>query len=364
MKILILSFLPTLTPVCIAANETAPAGEDIIGAANELKIEGDWVQLAPYGDWPNRDGLQRFQKPDAQNIVNEFGSLLATPSRLLGLPFYIGHPDHPAFKDRYKDTRAYGRIKKLEAREDGLFANVKWSSAGKDLIESEAFHGHSVNWAMRKEGSAWRPFRLKSVGFTNEPGIPVAPITAANEKNDTMNRTALIALLKLAADATDDQISAAISAKDTALAANESNLTRLNQQVTDLTTEKGTLAGRVTTLETSFANERKAHAAILLDAALQSGRITAAERPQWETDFANEFTGAETKLKGLKPKLHTQSVTAGLGKVSTEARKSSQEIRDAVNERMTKTGESYDAAWLFVKREKPALFGTTSGEKN
>ena len=145
-------------------------------AANE-----SWVMLAPYGDWPNVQGLQRFKKEDADNIVNEFSSLASLPQRVLGLPWYVGHPDHPSFKDTYKDGSAKGRIKKLEARADGLWANVKWNADGKKLITDEAFHGHSVNWRMKQKGGAWSPFSLKSVGFTNEPQIPVPTILSANE---------------------------------------------------------------------------------------------------------------------------------------------------------------------------------------
>jgi hypothetical protein len=148
----------------------------------ETKIR--WAMLAPYGDWPNKQGLQRLEKADAQNIVNEFKKVTSLPKRVLGLPWYIGHPDHPAFNERYKDTKAYGRIKDLEARDDGLWAGVRFGSEGESMIADEAFGGHSVNWFLKEdpnEKGVWRPVRLKSVGFTNEPNIPVPPVTAANE---------------------------------------------------------------------------------------------------------------------------------------------------------------------------------------
>jgi hypothetical protein len=142
-----------------------------------------WVCIAPFGDWPNAQGLQRFHKNDAQQIVNEFNSLLGLPSRILGLPWYVGHPDHPAFNERYKDTRAYGRIKRLEVRGDGLYAGVKFGTDGEKMIADEAYQGHSVNWFLKQDEAdkkAWRPFRLKSVGWTNEPNIPVPTLTTAN----------------------------------------------------------------------------------------------------------------------------------------------------------------------------------------
>jgi len=113
------------------------------------------------------------------------------------LPWYIGHPDHPAFSDRYKDTRAYGRIKELEARDDGLWASVKFGNEGESLIADESFHGHSVNWFLRedpKQKGVWRPYKLKSVGFTNEPNIPVPPLTSANEAANLFKRLARLRL--------------------------------------------------------------------------------------------------------------------------------------------------------------------------
>ena len=175
----------------IAANEYSTASKD------------NWVQLSPFGTFPNAQGIQKVEPADARAIANEFNSPTSVGVRALGLPFYVGHPDHPAFKQQYKDSSAKGRIKAIQCREDascgqckafvnqmdtepcpnhGLFGNVKWNDEGKQLIANQSFHGHSVNWRLRKVGAEWHPFSLKSVGFTNEPCIPVAPITTANEK--------------------------------------------------------------------------------------------------------------------------------------------------------------------------------------
>jgi hypothetical protein len=165
------------------ANEGAVC--EWVCVSNEVKVDGNWVQLSPYGDFPHTGGVQRFTKDDAQNCVNEFTGLLNVAQRVMGIPFYIGHPDHAEFKQRYTDTKAYGRIKELQAREDGLWGNVKWSEAGKSMVNEEQFHGHSVNWRVRKDAQGfWRPFSVKSVGFTNEPNLPVIPITHANERFD------------------------------------------------------------------------------------------------------------------------------------------------------------------------------------
>jgi len=353
--------------IALAANEAAPAECDHISAANELKADADnWVILAPYGDHDNSVGLQRFRREDAENIVNEFKRLANLPTRLLGLPFYIGHPDHDAFKARYTDTRAYGRIKQLKATETGLAANVKWSDAGRQLIESEAFHGHSVNWAMRKEGNVWRPFRLKSVGFTNEPNIPVPPVTAANElpgDSTTMNKTEILNWLKsqgieLPPEATDDQIKAALMQIGERLTSAANEATTAKARVTELTGQLTAAEARATAATTTAANERKERAKLLLDHAVTEGRLTAAERPALEAEFANEvaFDATVAKLAARTRRLHTQPVSAGLGQRNADTRSKLDQIQTAVNERMRKDGCTYQEAFVRLRQEKHALF--------
>jgi hypothetical protein len=201
-----------VSPFALFANESAkpnPGGELSTCWANEFKDADEGltvVQLAPFGSFPNVQGLQVFHPKDAANITSD---IIANVKMRVGpgLPWYVGHPDHPLHRDKYKDGLAYGRIKALEARSDancpacaafmansqngnepcrehGLFAKVKFNEAGKKLIANEAYDAHSVNWRLRKQKDGWHPFSLKSVGFTNEPNIPVPAITSANELCD------------------------------------------------------------------------------------------------------------------------------------------------------------------------------------
>lgn len=202
-------FLNYLFRSRLAANEsTTNDSQPSIAFANEFKPDGEdtVVQLSPFGRFPNVQGLQVFTAADAKGIAGDFVAN-ARMALGLGLPWYVGHPDHPLHKDRYKDTAAYGRIKSLETKHDaacaacntfaansadsvqpcsehGLFAKVKFNERGKKAIANEEFHGHSVNWRLRKVGNEWHPFSLKSVGFTNEPNIPVPAIHSANEQSD------------------------------------------------------------------------------------------------------------------------------------------------------------------------------------
>lgn len=177
-------------------------------AANETKGPGVWVQLSPFGKFKNTMGTQIVLPEDAQAVVDDYRSFANTAKRVTGLPWYVGHPDHPDFKEFYNDTAAKGRIKDLSCRcsdgceacnnfvnevdgarpcpEHGLFALTKFNEDGRALIANESFDGHSVNWKLQRRADGWHPVHLKSVGFTNEPNIPVPPILAANEKGKTM----------------------------------------------------------------------------------------------------------------------------------------------------------------------------------
>lgn len=170
--------------------------------------------LAPYGDWPNEKGLQRFRKEDAQNIVNAFNSIArraVSPQSWLGLPWYEGHPDHPSFRGKpgHTNMRPVGRIKGLEACDDGLYANVRFNPEGERFLADEIYGFPSTNWMLNPgtngDKGTFRPCRLKSVGFTNEPNIPVPAVTTANAEGELQPRfQTMVAIRGLAANTWSD----------------------------------------------------------------------------------------------------------------------------------------------------------------
>lgn len=410
--------------------------------------------IAPYGRHQHARGMQVFGKRDAETLVNEFNRPLNVIARKMGLPWYIGHPDHPYFVNRYLDTRAYGRIRKLAAKADGLWGEVFFNKRGRRLVGERAFHGHSPNWAVAKAGGAFRPIALRSVGFTNMPNIPVEPILHANEKNQknslaggtgpgdqqqkTKNKTMirkirdlLLALGKLKPESTEDdtlagvqalanenqelregavslkgearklgdlandllgrwgsRLQSALEARNgeagedgekltVAQLANEAGLDEATMEAVLAGDVGGGSGGRLDALAgllgleadallaneamsyaaENFAAERRARSGLLVDRAIEAGRLVVAERDAKVEELANsaDFDAAAAALEQARPVLKTKSSAVGLGDRNPD--NEGKTLVELANEMAgDDSPAAFDAAWARLKKEKPELF--------
>lgn len=358
------------------ANEAATTAKAVsLYFVNQFTADADnWVQLSPFGDFANVDKngkrvIQRVDQAACQEICNNFNGPLRKVMQPLGMPFYIGHPDHPRFKGQagHTDNGAKGRGKAMVVRHDascakcadfantgqpcgdhGLFVQMKWNTSGEQIIANEEFHGHSVNWSAvpaGREGTLqiFKPVSVKSTGFTNEPAIPVAPATLANElaAEELANGDGEIVppKLKVAAGFTADQdvtLEQCIDALKKATIANEKPplfvVTAEGGVVTiDLVNEGDgidlpALAERVNSdlatlrtgkeeIETQLANHRSAAAGVVVDGLVKSGHIPLVNREAKVTELANaaDFAAAAIALATVTPVIKTKSKTGDLG---------------------------------------------------
>jgi hypothetical protein len=381
--------------------------------ANEMAGELKWVQLAPYGEFPHPRGLQKIDEDDAKAIVEDFNNTGNIGAQTVGLPWYIGHPDDKHFKQFYNDTRAVGRIKEMRADPvKGLMAGVKFNEEGIKLLKDEAFHGHSVNWGMVNDGLNWRPRSLKSVGFTNEPNIPVEPVTLANEDKTMPDMTKLRAALAAKDTDSDDDCVANAVAGLAQWKANQDEMTNMKKSYDDLTNahkdvsakweaanaklttvmdahkqvaaatkgreealsalsnEKEAWTAEKTGMETTitnlkveleagkvaFANERKLSIKAQIASAVTTGKIMKAEIEQFEAHFANEYEKTVEKIEAMKPKLHTVTLLEKRTTMPADQRTRADQVLTFVNEKIEKEHLPYDEAFARVKKEKPELF--------
>lgn len=365
------------TPYKAALANEAETTIGIVGMANEVTGE-EWIQLSPLGDFPHAQGMQRVDAKAVEAMANTFNSALAKIGRKLfgGVPFYIGHPDVPALANEYPDKKAYGWIKALEARADGLYGHIDWSEPGKTLLANKHYKFFSPYWDARTVGTekgktVYQPTKLLSVGLTNQPNLPVKPLANSlpegpqsgtegdNNKGKEMQLATLVALLGMANTATEQEAT--------------TEITRIKTEagkVTGLANEKTTAATSLQNeqtehgkTKTALANAIKQRNTLALDNAVKAGKITAAQRAEWETKLTEDFETNSKALQNSKPAIKTEARTAGSGNrrvtLSNDedqaVRQRQAKVKGLVNEKMAK-GMDYDSAYSAVRLENSALF--------
>lgn len=358
------------------ANSDTQEGE--IGFANALDLTAGGNPVVPYGQHEHPDGLQVFERADAEALVAHFNTLRQRVRRAVaGLPVYIGHPDHPAFANRHTDSRAYGWIKELRVTDEGLELVTDWTEAGKALVNGQEYRFTSVHWLGRPSGKTpagkpiVRPVALLSLGLTNQPNIDMAPLGVANESDNQpepetqdMDLEKLRELLGLSAEATPEEIIAAAEQRLATPPEGEEeettpdDLATANEQLATVQASLNAERNQRKTLEANLANERKAHVELLLDQAIADGRITPGNKPHWGDRFAKNFDEAHAALANEQPggAMKTTSVTENLGTTNAATHGSQSDILALVNERLAEKGGTFDQNYRALQRERPELF--------
>lgn len=338
--------------------------------------DGEWLLISPYGEFPNAVGLQKLERTDAEAMVTAFKSPLNAVQRLTGINIYAGHPIE--MPDKYTDRRRYGKIIDLAARAEGFFGLVALNTLGKGAVDDGQFTFPSAVWTLRRDGKFVRPTKLRSVGLTNEPNIPGEP-WAKNENDTTMQKhllELLVALGLVAANEADEtKINTAAAAaldKVKRLPDLEGKVATLESAATVAANEKATLIAerdglktKLTKAESDLVAANTARAERETEIAVNEGRITQAERTDWNTRLTADFATNVAELnKKTKAAVNTRQQSAGLGSRKSEA--AGNEKMVAINEAVAafatankldlKNSEQYHRAYCAVKQSKPELF--------
>jgi len=372
-------FLFPVSALRFFANSADSTAE--LGFANQIALADgaapEWVEV-PFGNHDHKNGMQVFDRDAAERIVANFN--LSKSPFFGGLPWYVGHPDVPEFARTYRDKTAQGWVKEMKTTDTALRLRVKWNKRGEGIIANEEFKYFSPVWGCAPvpgKARQFRPVRMKSVGFTNEPNIGVMPLSNANEANqptnDLMTPKELAALLGLDPEtATQESITAALTARNETLAANEkacadaaalllanerAAATALAAERTAREAAEATLANEQTArtaADTAFANERKARIDLVLADAIRTGRITEAQRGPWANELATDFDAKSVELANVHPAIHTDARTKNLGS-RKETSDAAAKVVELANERMTQNGEDWTTAYRLTLKANPAL---------
>ena len=391
--------------------------------------EDGWMRIAPWGDYPAKASIkkpngqmeqgtitQRITAETAADVVNDFRTLVGKAQRFFrSVPVYLGHPDFKASASEYPDKGVKGAVSEIEVRNDGLYAKPQFNDEGEALLETTNGLAPSAVFACQvREVAGQRiafPVRLRSVGLTNRPNLPVEtinscggpigeeaklvgvgeadgakagaqgadssnqPVVAANDSTD-QSKAALALELGLAAGkppgvpvsgvASLDGVSGAegVSKPVTVLAdspASQSGAVAIPERVQSLTMERATDDVANARAEAKAAREELI--AEVINHAQASGRIGDADRALWATRLAGNFAGEKSALFQLPAKWNTASVVDGGRTKSTSTPDMGDKFVEVANakfmahpDRESKPGETWFKCWTETRRENPDLF--------
>jgi hypothetical protein len=388
------------------ANAQSGAGLLMFGLSNTVDAVTDdqgWTVL-PYGMWPHTAGYQKFFKPEADRIVTAFKSVAGRLKKaIFGRPVYKGHPDNPAMANEFPDKTEYGQVCDMEARESGLAIRHVLSNAGVNLVEKKKLDRISPNWFVEDTGeklngrTVYSPTEIKSVGLTAKPNIP--NLSLVNTQPDSMDplKEALLKLLALANEATDEQIVAAVTERNarpeaTALANEKNNLATVSAENIKLKSDLAAEKQRADAGAIALANQKATTITSLVNEAVKAGKILAADVPTWTRMFETDLDGAKKILANTKSAMKTEpkaksDTLADADKVARaqfanggsdddanmdgDTIGNSGKIQKLVNEEMKamsdcglKGNSLRNKAWGNVKKNFPKLFAPTNTPAN
>lgn len=359
----------------MTVNHAGKASREMSLAYNGAAVaEGDdWMQISPYGQYPTNNGemVQVFGKDEAGKMVAEFNSTVDQLGRMFrGVPVYMGHPAQ--MPERFSDPRRIGKVMKLEARDDGLYGKVEWNSLGKENLREGYMVFPSPGWMHPKPapGSCKIfPVHLDHVGMVNDPNIETVRPWTNSQDSDTQPKQPdekamkekLCALLGLdPATATDDEI----FAKITAMKEGADKATKLNTDLTaeaaktaELEAKKKEMEGALATANSKAMETLKTNAGVVLDMAVNGGKITEAQRAEWEGKLiANggaAFKAEAEKLDKLETAFNNKALEIGGAKVDvSDAQSRRIALNTAVADAQAKNPKlTYTEAFNQVKRD-------------
>ena len=311
------------------------------GAAAAFRPDPDgWVHLATYGEHPHGQGDDRVVQVVDRVALESILSNFRREARPRLLDF--DHESH----DPAKPTLAAGWMEELAARNDGLWARVRWSDAGDDAVRHGRYRYLSPVWTVTALGHGRvRPSRLLDAALTNQPNLSgLAPISnrraaPAPTQDHTMKTVATLLGLNEAAD--EAQIAAAVRTLQDETKANRAALDTLKTERDTLITAQ--VEADLEKHAAVIANRDQVKAALLKD---RSGTLAllAALAPQKAAPAA-----ALTNRAGAQP---PPTQTPGADEPAV--------LRNRLISAKRAGGLSYEQAYLAAKAEKPELFVAAS----
>lgn len=308
----------------------------------------EWIHLAPNGAIETFDGRGPYEIQDPQAVIE--ASFAARGE----IEIDVNHASFTAAKAG-GEAPARGWITEMQSRDDGIWGRVRWTAVGEQLVADRAYRRISPVFQV---ASPDKPIvtAILNASLVNRQNL--RGLTALNhEQEEPMGFLGkLAAYLGLGADASEDQIMAAVKkmkgGSDTAIAAqsqlNEvatvlgidaggdvvaaakthsggaAGVVAMQQAVTEL---QGLVAQQSETINTLTGTQSKTAAATFIDGEIKKGRvIPAALRDHYITMHQEDAARVEKEISAM-PMLNSAgaahltppSASSGDGSVAMQA---------------------------------------------
>lgn len=228
----------------------------------DFRLPADgWYHLVPMGEFPHPSGVvQVVDREAVRAICNRF----AQEQGRANFPGLLVDFDHFS-DDPEKPTEAAGWVIGLQARDSGVWGQIRWSDAGEAAVKGGRYRLVSPVWLRRDcealgNAQRLRPLRLHKVALTNDPNMkgmePLsnrageefrrgvsAPMAGSGKTNKT-ERTKMknvATKLGLSAEASEDAVLEAVTKLLNRAEQAEAGLEPLNARVKALETENRAL---------------------------------------------------------------------------------------------------------------------------
>ena len=183
------------------------------------------VQLSPFGEFTLRDGGKR--SGTVQHCSRAAFEAMVANWKAAGAPAVLVDIDHASATGGSTEAAAWAT--NLRVEENGLCADFDLTPKGRELIAGRSYRFVSPGWTLADDGT---PLALCSVALTNRPNLPVKPVVNADgaggrdpddpntetKGNPEMDLKKIAAALGLPETATEEDVLAAIKAKDDQIA--------------------------------------------------------------------------------------------------------------------------------------------------
>jgi phage I-like protein len=143
-----------------------------------------WYHIAPFGEFPHT-GAGVIQVIDQEACI-AMAARFAADAQTTNFPGLLVDFDHFSL-DGEKRSEAAGWIIGLENRENGLWAQIRWSDLGEEAVKGGRYRFLSPVWARSdcvdlSDGRV-RPVRILNAAVTNDPNLKgLVPLSNSGQR--------------------------------------------------------------------------------------------------------------------------------------------------------------------------------------